>query len=147
LVSLLDVAPTVFELTGIAPTDRLDGESLLRAMRGQPVARGRPLLFECHWHVGPNPAVSLLAEMDGRRMMYTCNLTTDQDELYDLDDPTYTDRARDADWANVRRGMVRELGRVLEGDRRWACYWHTFRLAKYEGLEVEGGDLQMLRPE
>jgi arylsulfatase A-like enzyme len=147
LVSLLDIGPTVFELTRIAPTERLDGVSLLPAGRGQATPRGRPLLFECHWHVGPNPAVSVLAEMDGRRLMYTFNLTTDRDELYDLDDLTYTDRAGDADWLNVKRGMVRELGRVLEGDRRWACYWHAFRLAKYEALDVGGGDLQMFRPE
>jgi arylsulfatase A-like enzyme len=147
LVSLLDIAPTVFELTGIAPTERLDGESMLPAIRGQGAARARPLLFECHWHVGPNPAISLLTDIDGRRMMYTHNLTTDQDELYDLDDPAYTDRSRDEDWVSVKRGMVQELGRVLEGDRRWACYWHAFRLARYEALDVQGGDLQMFRPE
>ena len=147
-VSLLDIAPTVFELAGAVPSERLDGESLLPLARGAAAQRQKPILFECGWHVCPNPAVSALAELpDGRRLMYTYNLTSDLDELYDLDDLTYRDLSQDPAYADVRAQMTRYLAAVLESDPRWTCYWHTMRLAKYEELDVAEGDLQMLRPE
>jgi hypothetical protein len=110
--------------------------------------RSKPLLFECGWHVCPNPAVSTVAELqDGRLFMYTFNLTSDLDELYDLADLTYRDLAREQQYAPVKSEMIRRLGAILQADCRWTCYWHTFRLAKYDELDVAGGDLQMLRPE
>jgi arylsulfatase A-like enzyme len=147
LTSLLDVAPTVFELTGLSPADRLDGESLLPVLRGEDAPPARELLFECGWHVGPNPAVSLLGDLAGRRLMYTYNLTSDRDELYDLDDPLYRDLARESDHADLKAEMIRRLGRTLQADPRWACYWHTFRLDRYEYLDLPEGDFQMFRPE
>ncbi len=147
-VSLLDLAPTVFELAGITPDDRLDGQSLVPLIRGTKTALDRPLLFECGWHVCPNPAVATFAKLDdGRLYMYTYNLTSEFDELYDLADPAYRDLARDPEYAEQKAGMIRRLGAILEADPRWRCYWHTFRLDKYELLDFEGGDLQMFRPE
>jgi len=147
LVSLLDLAPTVLELARVAPAGRLDGESLLPLMRGSKSERDRPFVFECGWHVCPNPAVSTFARAaDGRRLMYTYNLTSDLDELYDLDDPEYRNRSTDPEWAQAKGEMIRRLGAILEGDPRWVCYWHTLRLDKYEYLDVGEGDLQMFRP-
>ncbi len=147
LVSLLDIAPTLLEVAGVAPTERLDGESLLPLIRGQTAARGAPFIFEAGWHVCPNPAVSYFAEFSGRRLMYTYNLTSEFDELYDLDDRSYRNTARDPAMAEARVEMIRRLAAFLEADPRWACYWHTFRLDMYEHLDVGGGDYQMLRPE
>lgn len=140
IVSLLDVAPTVFALTGIEPTDRLDGKSLLEA--GAP----RNFIFEAGWHVCPNPAVSFCAELAGRRFMYTYNLCDPRDELYDMDDRTYRDLADDPAVADIKRELIQRLGAFLESDPRWTCYWHTFRLDKFEQLGRPGGDFQMVRP-
>lgn len=79
--------------------------------------------------------------------MYTYNLTSEFDELYDLDDPSYRNLAGDADCAEVKAEMIRRLGAFLVADARWACYWHTFRLDKYECLDVAEGDFQMFKPE
>ncbi len=158
-VSLLDIAPTILELGGVTVTDRLDGQSLLPLVTAKPPSgpppptgtvarRSKPLLFECGWHVCPNPAVSTVAELqDGRRFMYTFNLTSDLDELYDLADLTYRDLAKEEQYAPVKAEMIRRLGAILQADPRWTCYWHTLRLAKYDELDVGGGDFQMLRPE
>jgi len=147
LVTLLDIAPTLLEVAGVTPTERLDGESLLPLIRGQTTARGAPFVFEAGWHVCPNPAVSYFAELGGRRLMYTYNLTSEFDELYDLDDRSYRNMARDPALAEARVEMIRRLAAFLEADPRWACYWHTFRLDMYEHLDVGGGDYQILRPE
>lgn len=147
LVSLLDVAPTVLEMAGITPLERLDGESLLPLIRGQRSARSRPFIFEAGWHVCPNPAVGYFCEIDGRPMMYTYNLTSDHDELYDMDDRRYPNLARDETMTEVRVEMIRQLAAFLQADPRWNCYWHTFRLDHYELLDLAGGDFQMFRPE
>ncbi len=147
LVSLLDLAPTVLEVGGVTPQERLDGESLLPLIRGQKQARAQSFIFECGWHVCPNPAVSLFAKLGDRRLMYTYNLTSDLDELYDLDDSAYRNLADETEHAEEKAEMMRRLGAFLEADPRWTCYWHTFRLDKHEHLEVADGDFQMFRPE
>ncbi len=146
LVSLVDIAPTVFDASGIQPVERLDGESLLPFVRGEKVQRDRPFIFECGWHVCPNPAVSTFAELPEGRFMYTYNLTSDADELYDLDDGSHRSLAADDGFADVKAEMIRRLAAILEDDPRWVCYWHTFRLDKYAYLEVGEGDFQMFRP-
>ena len=147
LVSLLDIAPTVLEVAGIAPADRLDGVSLLPMVRGERAQRGRPFIFEAGWHVCPNPAVAHFAEIDGRRVMYTYNATSDLDELYDLDDRGYRNLARDDAAQELRVEMIRRLGALLQADPRWNCWWHCFRLDHYRHLDLAGGDFQMFRPE
>lgn len=146
-VSLLDVAPTVLELAGVQPADRLDGESLLPLLEGERFRRSAPFIFECGWHVCPNPAVSWFEEHEGRLFMYTYNLTSEFDELYDVDDRSYRNLADEPDYAELRAEMIRHLGAFLRADPRWACYWHTFRLDKYEFLDVGAGDFQMFKPE
>ncbi len=147
LVTLLDIAPTILELAGIDPAHRLDGESLLPIIRGEKPERDNPFIFEAGWHVAPNPAVAYFAEIDGRCMMYTYNLTSDHDELYDLDARPMENVADTPAMADCQNEMIRRLGTFLQDDPRWNCYWHTFRLDKYELLELEGGDFQMFRPE
>jgi arylsulfatase A-like enzyme len=148
LVSLLDIAPTVLDLAGVTPTERLDGESLRPFVDGEKTQRARPFIFECGWHVCPNPAVATFAQLaDGRRLMYTYNLTSDRDELYDLDDAAYRDLADDAQYGEFKLEMTQRLAAILEADARWVCYWHTFRLDKFTELGIAGGDFQMFRPQ
>ncbi|MFW5868371.1 MAG: hypothetical protein ACOCX2_11175, partial [Armatimonadota bacterium] len=71
----------------------------------------------------------------------------DFDELYDLDAWPMHNVAADAAMADAKHEMIRRLGGFLQTDPRWNCYWHTFRLDRYELLELEGGDFQMFRPE
>ncbi len=145
-VTLLDIAPTILEAAGIAPVDRLDGESLIPFIGGKS-ERESSFILEAGWHVCPNPAVALFDVIDGRSLMYTCNLTSDFDELYDLDDRSHRNIAREEGEAATRVEMIRRLGAFLQADARWDCYWHTFRLDHYEHLELAGGDFQMFRPE
>lgn len=152
-VSLLDVTPTILEMTGIEPLARLDGQSLWPLLRDEPWRSQRPILFECHWHVAPNPAVSLIWTWPetGRPLMYTYNLTSDVDELYGLDavgDEANRNRAADPAWAAARRASLQALAQVLSQDPRWRCYWHPLRLDKGHELELGGlGDMQMFVPE
>jgi arylsulfatase A-like enzyme len=139
LASLLDLAPTVLGAAGIRPLARLDGLALQAGEE-----HGRNLLFEAHWHVAPNPAVSLLRELSpGQRYMYTYNLTSEVDELYDLADPLYRNRAADPTFAEIRREMIGELGRVVSADPRWRCYWHPLRLDRYVELGLQRLDTQL----
>jgi len=145
-VSLLDLAPTVLEAAGVRPLARLDGESLWPRLRGESPARAKPILFEAHWHVAPNPAVALIAELGRGRYMYTCNLTSEVDELYDLADPAGRNLAADPALAEVKAALIRELGRVLSADPRWRCYWHPLRLDRFDLVGGGQADMQMLVP-
>ncbi len=146
-VSLLDLAPTLLEAAGVQPLERLDGESLWPHLRGEQVARAKPILFEAHWHVAPNPAVALIEEpMPNQPFMYTYNLTSDVDELYDLADPGCRNLARDPGLSEIKVAMIRALAQVLSAHPRWRCYWHPMRLDKYALVGQEPADMQMVLP-
>ena len=105
------------------------------------------MLFEAHWHVAPNPAVSLIWEPEpGWPFMYTYNLTSDVDELYSLAGNNWTNLARQPEMADVKSAMIRELGRVLSRDPRWRCYWHPLRLDKHQFFAADDTDMQMFVP-
>ncbi len=147
-VCLLDLAPTVFDIAGVRPAARLDGVSLLPAVRGRPVWRQKPFLFEAGWHVTANPAVAIVDGVPGQGLfLYTYNVASWCDELYRLEDPDCRNLAGEEEWQEARGHMIRRLAGVLSAERRWRCYWHAFRLDRFEWLDVEGGDAQMFVPE
>lgn len=147
-VCLLDLAPTILETAGISVQARLDGESLLPFIRSKKTDRAEPFLFEAGWHVTANPAVSIQKRLPGRRhFLYTYNITSPHDELYDLSDPECRNLATDPDHRDALQQMIGHLADVLRADRRWRCYWHSFRLEKQELLDLESGDTQMFTPE
>jgi arylsulfatase A-like enzyme len=153
-VSLLDIAPTVMEIAGVQPAERLDGESLIPFIEGKnpkPVGakHASPLLFEAGWHVAPNPAIAIQwSPGAGELYMYTYNLTSNVDELYDLNDcERYRNLAFDEKHRDVKQLMIEKLASVLRADDRWRCYWHTFRVDKFHHLPPDGEDVQMFIPE
>lgn len=146
-VSLLDIAPTVMEVVGVRTAERLDGESLIPLIEGRKAERGKPLLFEACWHVAPNPAISIQwSPGAGKLYMYTYNLTSDVDELYDLNDESYRNLASDERYRDVKHLMIEKLASVLRNDDRWRCYWHTFRVDKFHHFPPDGEDTQMFVP-
>jgi len=151
-VCLLDLAPTILDAVGVKPCARLDGMSLwamLQAGSGEVQnQQERIFLFEAFWHVAPNPAVALeWRKSPSEHYFYTYNLTSDCDELYDLQDASYRNLIGDARYEEVRKEMVHRLASFLEADPRWRCYWHTMRLDKTEELRGATSDYQMFRPQ
>lgn len=147
-VSHLDIAPTLLEVAGVEPAARLDGQSLMGHLKGTAPAADRELLFECGWHTGVNFACATQRwDPAGRHHLYTYNLSSEVDELYDLNDTDAENLAQNPEHRALHTEMVRRLGGFLERDPRWIGYWHSFRVDRYHQLpRREGGDYQMFRP-
>jgi arylsulfatase A-like enzyme len=89
-VSLLDIAPTVLDLLGIAPAQPVDGTSLVPLLEGDPAAPGmlaeralafgRPLYGSERWGVLSHD--KKWTTHDGREQLY--DLTADPDEQQNL---------------------------------------------------------------
>ena len=147
-VSHLDIAPTLLGVAGVEPTERLDGQSLAGHLDGTAAAADRELLFECGWHTGVNFACAT-ERWDPRRghHLYTYNLSSTVDELYDLSAAEAENLAGAREHRGLHVEMVRRLGALVERDPRWIGYWHSFRVDHYFELPREaGGDYQMFRP-
>jgi arylsulfatase A-like enzyme len=144
-VSHLDIAPTLLGVAGIEPAERQDGISLAPHLAGNAPATDRELLFECGWHTGVNFACATQRWGRDGHWLYTYNLSSEIDELYDLTSADAENVAQSN--AAVHREMVRRLGAFVERDPRWIGYWHSFRVDHYADLPRTGsGDYQMFRP-
>jgi arylsulfatase A-like enzyme len=143
-VSHLDLAPTLLSLCGIQPEARLDGISLLPAIeQGQPTA-DRAFLFECGWHVGVNFACAVQDwHANGQHHLYSYNLASATDELFDLRHEDAPNLAADPAHKQTRARMIERLGAVLERDPRWLGYWASFRIDRYFELPLQTGDMQL----
>lgn len=144
-VSHLDLAPTLLEVAGVEPLERLDGRSLGPYLEDAGAPADRELLFECGWHVGVNFACAIQRwQPGGGHHLYTYNLSSTVDELYDLtaeDAENLAQRDR-----KLHREMVERMGAFLARDPRWIGYWHSFRTDHYFDLPKPTGDRQMFRP-
>ena len=147
-VSHLDIAPTLLGIAGIEPAERLDGQPLTGHLAGTAPAADRELLFECGWHVGVNFACATQRWDPGRgHYLYTYNLSSEVDELYDMASPDAGNLAGSAAHGATHTEMARRLGAFLERDPRWIGYWHSFRVDHYHDLPKQSaGDEQMFRP-
>ena len=146
-VSHLDIAPTLLEIAGVDPQERLDGRSLLPYLQGHAAPQDRDLLFECGWHTGVNFACATQRWNRNGHHLYTYNLSSDIDELYDLASPDAQNLARSPEYAKLHREMIERLGAFLENDPRWIGYWHSFRVDHYSDLpKQKPGDYQMFKP-
>lgn len=138
-VSHLDIAPTLLQMVGVKPSERLDGVSLLPLLQGRPHTP-KPFIAECGWHVTANFACAM---HDGR-YLYAYNLA-DLPEFYDLqdDDPLNLATSTAPAHAVARAGLTGRLASFLQSDPRWLCYWSPFRLDHYDSIPKPGGDLQL----
>lgn len=144
-VSLLDVAPTVFEAAGIQPEADLDGQSLFRHLQPRSSHEERDLLFFGGWHVGVNfPVGTELQRPDGSHYLYTFNTNSPVDELYDLKSSDAVNLAQEKEYAEVRKQMISKLAGAVEKDPRWLGYWSILRIQKYFDLPKVSGGQQLL---
>jgi arylsulfatase A-like enzyme len=143
-VSLLDLSQTLLDLAGVEPDAKFDGISLLPAIAGKPVERKEPVLFFGGWHVGVNFACGLGHRMpDGRYFLYAYNMSSPNDELYDMDSDDAVNLINEPAYKDVRENLIRLLGEVLQRDPRWIGYWAEFRVARYTSLPTGNGDMQL----
>lgn len=144
-VSHLDLSPTLLGVAGVEPAERQDGISLAPHLAGNAPTTDRELLFECGWHTGVNFACATQSWGNGGHWLYSYNVSSEIDELYDLTAADAENLARSN--AAVHREMVRRLGSTLQKDPRWIGYWHSFRVDHYADLpQLGSGDYQMFRP-
>jgi hypothetical protein len=63
--------------------------------------------------------------------------------LYDLDSADAVNLIGSEDHKGVRAELIRLLGAALEADPRWIGYWAEFRIARFDALPKEAGDMQL----
>ena len=144
-VSLLDIAPTVLSIAGIATDARMDGVSLLKTLEGVDRPPDRPILCEIWSHVIPNPCIGMVFQPQlGENCFYTFNASDEVDELYRLDG-----RGRMANLCNdshshgLQTEAIVHLHRILKHDSRWKSYAGFMELTYPELLTSGGGDRQL----
>ncbi|MGH7580627.1 MAG: sulfatase family protein, partial [Gemmatimonadales bacterium] len=84
MVRNIDVAPTILELAGVARPERMDGRSVLDALRGRPAGEPEELLYEYYWEYA-FPHTPTVFALRGPRYKYIYyHGIWDLSELYDL---------------------------------------------------------------
>ena len=112
LVSSIDIAPTIAEMTGVSVPSQVDGESLVPLLSGRLTTLDRPVLLQHVYYPGTAPSFWGIRT---ERWMYALYETGER-ELYDLNRdpyelrnlagrPSYRDRERKlrADMQELRR--------------------------------------------
>ena len=146
-VSLIDIAPTVCELGGVSPEDRLDGVPLQRSVIDKPRPADRPIIAEVWSHVVPNPCVATVVEAaDGRRYLFSFNICDDLSELYQLADSgdggaELENLFGSSDYAEQTEQAIEVLHARLSRDERWKGY-HAYSSLIFARYLNETGDMQ-----
>ncbi len=143
-VSLLDIAPTILEATGIATDARLDGVSLLDTMTGKQRPDSKPILFDIWSHVIPNPCIGMIFQAsDQKSYLFSFNTVDETDELYLLNRKK---EIKNLFFNEKHTPIVQEaiglMDQRLASDARWNCYSGFFRLKYAETLCRENVDNQ-----
>jgi arylsulfatase A-like enzyme len=99
----IDLAPTIFDFTGVRPLDSVDGSSLLPLARDGSVAADRDILFENQNSAAVRTQRYMYAEHSGGEA-----------ELYDLREDPFQLRSRHADpaLASVRATLAQRLAQL-----------------------------------
>jgi hypothetical protein len=83
----------------------------------------------------------------GGHHLYTYNLSSEVDELYDLASVDAENLAGRPEHKRLHSEMVERMAAFLAPDPRWRGYWHSFQVDHAEDLPPPGkGDRQMVRP-
>ena len=84
LVRNIDIAPTVLEIAGVEPVRRIDGRSVVPALRGEPLNSPGELLYEYYWeHAFPHTPTTFALRGERYKYIYYHGVW-DAQELYDL---------------------------------------------------------------
>ncbi len=144
-VSLLDIAPTIFDITGISTEERLDGISLFETLQNTQRPDNKPILCEIWSHVIPNPAIGMVfTASDRKKYMFTFNASDDLDELYELHhQKTLKNLIKEENRAVIFEEAIRRMDDILEQDKRWFGYSNFFKLTYAEKLQQPFGDRQL----
>jgi len=146
-VSVLDISRTILECACLRVERHFDGQSLLEVLRGTGERSRLQAIFQTGWHVGVNYGCGTHWYQDAKHhWFYGYNITTGEDELYDMAVDDGPNLIAEPEYAEVRKRMIRRLAVLLEADSRWLGYWCTFRLHKAEDLPQAAGDMQMFKP-
>ncbi len=112
-VSVADLAPTIYDLTGVAAPDGMDGESLAAVMLGQP---GTPHPVYAHLYARKRPIISAMVRAGAGK--YVQDLHTPRAGLFDLGaDPG--EQHNGAGSADARPLTTPLLGWL---DQQWSAY-------------------------
>ena len=138
LVSLMDIAPTLLEVSGAAPLTRQGGLSLKPILLAANDIRWRDCLyFQCN---GTEAYITeRILRTEKHKLMYSPFLA---DELYDLEmDPLETNNLHeDPDGAALRKSLYRRMWEMaLEAEDHYlANEYVTISLAEYGPLTASG---------
>ncbi|MBI4874805.1 MAG: sulfatase-like hydrolase/transferase [Acidobacteria bacterium] len=136
-VSLLDIAATVCDVTGVEPLERMDGVSLVPVLKGGAPQAGRALMFQAGWQITGNPACGTQRwEPGGRHHMFVHNVASATDELYDMHDPDPQNLAHKPEHQAVRKEMAERLFALIRTDPRVGPYSAAFQMHHYSNLTL-----------
>ena len=145
--STLDISQTILDCARIAIDAPVDGESLVPLLQGLCERTSLQQLFQTGWHVGVNYGAGINHYQDAdHHWFYGYNISTGQDELYNMSVNDGLNLIHDPAAAGIRLTMIAKLAQTLQSDPRWLGYWATFRLHMAEFLPKNGDDMQMFKP-
>ena len=145
--SLLDLVPTIFEITGVQVPDRLDGMNLMALLETDKRPADKPVFFEVWNHVVPNPSIgTVFNASDGKLYSYVYNTTDDIDELYRLGGgDECLNLIESGEAASSLQESIEAMAKRLGADPRWFGYFQYFTLEHAEHLPDLKGDRQLFR--
>ena len=138
VVRNIDIAPTMLELAGAPAMEEIDGRSVLRALRGEPVSWEGELLYEYYWEYAfPHTPTTFALRGDRYKFIYYPGVW-DIQELYDLEaDPPERNNLIEASEHQQRVKQMRErLWDVLEKHGGMSI---PIRRGDYQANERKGG--------
>lgn len=84
MVRNIDIAPTLLDLAGLPRPERMDGRSVLSALRGESMAEEGEMLYEYYWEYAFPHTPSTFALRGDRYKYIFYHGVWDTNELYDL---------------------------------------------------------------
>jgi choline-sulfatase len=133
-VSLADLAPTIYDLCGVAPPDGIDGQSLASLLLGQRM-RSRPIYG--HLYAPKRPII--LAMVRHEHEKYVQDLHAPEAALYDL----AVDPGEQRNRVHERRGHALTGPLLTWLDQQWQA--HRTLPAAERPTDTDGNHIERLR--